>query len=104
MPPTYEVRDKSACAPAAMLARLLACALLAVVVAAAQPRRALLVRRQGGRSASPSRRASTQGRPVSLVFGSGFRPVAARAGLAPPTKPFNATVPFREGPLQVLTA
>ena len=41
---------------------------------------------------------------MSLVFGSGFRPAAARAGLAPPGRAFNATVPTREGPLQVLTA
>ena len=42
---------------------------------------------------------------MSLVFGSGFRPVAARAGLAPPgSGAFNATVPLRTGPLQVLTA
>ena len=41
---------------------------------------------------------------MSLVFGSGFRPLAERQGLTLPGRAFNATVPLRSGPLQVLTA
>lgn len=89
------------------LARLLACAVLALASArsaAAAPRRALLVGPWGrARSAALLRVALTrrgpQGRPATLVFGAGFRPVAARAGL-----PSNATVPLPAGALQVLTA
>jgi hypothetical protein len=45
-----------------------------------------------------------QGRPVSYVFGRGYRPLANATALAPTLLGTGATVPLPSGPLQLSTA